>query len=86
MLPQRVTGSADSPSTISLKQASTIAEIRTKALNTFKAGGFGSIPGKANHYAMTKGATVVQIHGEGPFDLVYVNPDDNPQKKMAAKQ
>jgi quercetin dioxygenase-like cupin family protein len=57
-----------------------------KALNTFKAGGFGSIPGKANHYAMTKGATVIQIHGEGPFDLVYVNPDDDPQKNMAAKQ
>jgi hypothetical protein len=29
VLPQRVTGGADSPSTISLKQASTIAEMRT---------------------------------------------------------
>jgi len=29
--PQRVNGSADLPSTISLKQASTIAEMRTSA-------------------------------------------------------
>ena len=57
-----------------------------KAMKTFKPGGFGSIPGKATHFAMTKGPTEIQIHGEGPFDLVYVNPDDDPQKKVAAKK
>ena len=55
-----------------------------KGLKPMKAGAFGSIPGKANHYAMAKTAAVIQIHGEGPFDLTYVNPDDDPQK-MAKK-
>jgi quercetin dioxygenase-like cupin family protein len=51
-----------------------------KAMKTMKAGAFGSIPGKANHYAMTRSPTVLQIHGEGPFDLTYVDPADDPSK------
>lgn len=49
-----------------------------KAMNTMKAGAFGSIDANAPHYAMAKTATVLQIHGEGPFDMVYVNPQDAP--------
>ncbi|HMC16329.1 MAG TPA: cupin domain-containing protein [Albitalea sp.] len=45
-----------------------------------QAGGFHHLPGKTPHYAYTKGPTVVQIHGEGPFDLNYLNPADNPDK------
>ena len=55
-----------------------------KSMKAIKAGSFGSIPGKTNHFALFKGPTVIQLHGEGPFDLVYVNPDDDPQK--AAKK
>ena len=40
-------------------------------------------PGTA-HYAKSKGETVVQIHGVGPWKVVYVNPDDDPTKKPAA--
>jgi len=52
----------------------------SKALKVQKAGSFGSIPAKANHFAMFKVPTVIQIHGEGPFDLNYVDPADDPQK------
>lgn len=55
-----------------------------KAMKTMKAGAFGSIPAKTNHYAMSKTHAVIQIHGEGPFDLTYVNPADDPSK-MASK-
>jgi hypothetical protein len=51
-----------------------------KAMKTMKAGQFGSIDAKTNHYAVAKTATVIQIHGEGPFDLTYVNPADDPSK------
>lgn len=46
-----------------------------------KPGGFHYLPAKAHHYAFTKTATILQIHGEGPFDIIYINPDDDPQKK-----
>lgn len=55
-----------------------------KAMKTMKAGSFGSIPAKEHHFAYMKTATVIQIHGEGPFDLTYINPEDDPQKGAAA--
>lgn len=33
------------------------------------------------HYAYTKQATEVQVHGVGPWTLTYVNPGDDPRKK-----
>jgi hypothetical protein len=58
----------------------------TKGLKPMKTGTFGSIPAKTNHYAMTKTPSVIQIHGEGPFDLTYVDPADDPQKAAAASK
>ena len=46
-----------------------------------RAGGFAEAPPKMNHYAWTTSTTIVQVHGEGPFALTYVNPDDDPSKK-----
>jgi quercetin dioxygenase-like cupin family protein len=48
-------------------------------------GSFVRIPSGAAHYAWTDQETVVQINGMGPFDVVYVNPDDDPRKKAAPK-
>lgn len=45
-----------------------------------KGGAFGSIPANQPHYAMAKTASVLQIHGEGPFDLKYVDDKDDPTK------
>jgi anti-sigma factor ChrR (cupin superfamily) len=36
---------------------------------------------KTNHFAMTKEATEVQLHGVGPWAINYVNPSDDPRKK-----
>jgi quercetin dioxygenase-like cupin family protein len=44
------------------------------------AGGFHFLPAKAHHYAFAKKPTVVQITGNGPFDITYINPADDPQK------
>ena len=48
-------------------------------------GGFVSLPAKMHHFAWTKTPTVVQINLEGPFDIFYINPADNPQKQMTTK-
>ena len=47
----------------------------------FAPGGFVSMPANMNHFAWAKGETVVQVHGDGPFAIVYVNPADDPTKQ-----
>jgi anti-sigma factor ChrR (cupin superfamily) len=46
-----------------------------------RAGGYGEAPAKMNHYAWASSPTVVQVHGQGPFAITYVNPADDPSKK-----
>jgi ChrR Cupin-like domain len=43
-------------------------------------GGFVSLPASMRHFAWTAKPTVVQVNLQGPFDIFYVNPADNPQK------
>ena len=45
---------------------------------TLDPGGYVSLPAHMNHFAWTATPTVVQITLEGPFDIVYVNPADDP--------
>jgi quercetin dioxygenase-like cupin family protein len=44
-------------------------------------GGYGEAPAKMNHYAWATSPTIVQVHGQGPFAITYVNPADDPSKK-----
>ncbi|MBA3480007.1 MAG: cupin domain-containing protein [Lautropia sp.] len=36
---------------------------------------------KSPHFATVKEETIVQLHGIGPWSVVYVNPADDPSKK-----
>ncbi len=47
-------------------------------------GGYMTMAAKNHHYGTAKGETVVQIASNGPFAITYVNPSDDPSKKMAA--
>jgi mannose-6-phosphate isomerase-like protein (cupin superfamily) len=49
-------------------------------------GAFHYLPGKMHHAAETKGATIVQVTGEGPFDIHYLNESDNPNTGKTAKK
>jgi quercetin dioxygenase-like cupin family protein len=53
---------------------------KKKAL-VLTAGGFGEAPAKMNHYAWVTSETVVQVHGQGPFAITYVNPADDPRNR-----
>jgi quercetin dioxygenase-like cupin family protein len=55
---------------------------KTQALQP---GGFAVAPAGMHHFAWAKGETVVQINGNGPFAITYVNPEDDPSNGMAAK-
>jgi hypothetical protein len=51
---------------------------KTTALS---AGSIAIMQPKTNHFGWTKGETIVQVHGVGPWGITYVNPADDPQKK-----
>jgi mannose-6-phosphate isomerase-like protein (cupin superfamily) len=44
-------------------------------------GSFAMMPKGNRHFAWTKGETIVQLHGIGPWGVTYVNPSDDPRKK-----
>ena len=47
------------------------------------AGQEGNVPAGHHHFALAKGATVVEVTAMGPFAMTYVNPQDDPQRKLA---
>lgn len=51
-----------------------------KAMHALPAGSFAVMPKMGRHYASAKGETVVQIYGQGPFVVNYVNKTDVPTK------
>jgi quercetin dioxygenase-like cupin family protein len=48
---------------------------------SLSAGSFVRMPKGMHHFVWAKGETVIQIHGTGPFEIIYVNPADDPRKK-----
>ncbi len=56
-------------------------------MQTMNVGNFVSMPKEMRHYAMSKGETIVQVHGAGPFKVNWVNPSDvqPPDAAPAAK-
>jgi hypothetical protein len=45
------------------------------------AGSYMRMPKEMRHFAWAKGETIIQLHGIGPFNITYVNPDDDPRRK-----
>jgi hypothetical protein len=45
------------------------------------AGSVAIMQPKTNHFAWTQEETIVQVHGIGPWAIVYVDPADDPRKK-----
>jgi quercetin dioxygenase-like cupin family protein len=43
------------------------------------AGTFAALEPGVRHFALTKGPTVIQLHGVGPWGLIYVNAADDPR-------
>ena len=42
-------------------------------------GSFGYWPAGMKHFAWVVGETIVQFHGEGPWQINYLNPADDPR-------
>jgi quercetin dioxygenase-like cupin family protein len=50
-----------------------------KATRAMPAGSYGYWPAGMKHFVWAKGETVVQVHGAGPWQIVYLNPADDPR-------
>ena len=48
----------------------------TQALTT---GSFGFWPAGTKHFAWAEGETILQLHGQGPWTITYVNAADDPR-------
>jgi len=57
----------------------------TQKTQAMPAGTYGRWPAGMHHFVWTKGETVVQFHGDGPWTINYLNPADNPRKANARR-
>lgn len=48
---------------------------------SFPAGSFAYLDPDMHHFVEASGDVVVQIHGESPLQINYVNPNDDPSRK-----
>lgn len=63
--------------TLHLGMGDTFDQAKTTAL---KAGSFGFWVAGTHHFAWMEGETILQLHGQGPWTVTYVNPADDPRK------
>src|SRR5262249_33545717 len=64
--------------TLHIGMGDTFDDKKGKAL---PAGAFGRWPAGMSHYVWTRGETVIQLHGTGPWSIKYVNPADDPRNQ-----
>jgi quercetin dioxygenase-like cupin family protein len=50
-----------------------------ESANAFEAGSYTSMPPEMRHFAIAEGDTVVQLTSIGPWEINYINPDDDPR-------
>jgi hypothetical protein len=56
-------------------------KLDTSAGRVMTAGSFMVMPKGTHHFAWTKGETIVQIYGIGPWGFTYVDPKDDPRNR-----
>ena len=50
------------------------------ATQALGAGTYSSMPPKMTHFAWMKGETILQLSSMGPWEVIYLNPADDPRK------
>lgn len=56
-------------------------KLNDRAFHALSPASFVHLPAGMPHYARAEIETVVQINGVGPFDVTYINPNDDPRKQ-----
>jgi quercetin dioxygenase-like cupin family protein len=54
-------------------------ELNRDTTDLLEPGSYTSMPPEFRHYAIAEGETVVQLTSVGPWEINYINPDDDPR-------
>jgi quercetin dioxygenase-like cupin family protein len=52
-----------------------------KHATALPAGSYGTWPAGMRHFVWAEGETVIQLNGDGPWQIEYLNPLDDPRRK-----
>ena len=55
-------------------------EFDREKLRELSTGSYASLPAGEPHFNLYRGETIIQLHGIGPYDIVYVDPADDPSR------
>jgi quercetin dioxygenase-like cupin family protein len=55
-------------------------KVERAALKPVPAASFVHLPAGMPHYLWAEAESIVQINGTGPFDVMYIDPKDDPRK------
>ena len=58
----------------------TVVRVDRSKGHALRAGAFAMMPTGTRHFAWTKGETILQLHGTGPWGINYVNASEDPRK------
>ena len=60
-----------------------MGEKATAESGSFTQGDYVNLPARMQHEATTRNGMVVEIHSDGPFQIHYIDPADDPTKQTA---
>ena len=58
-------------------------EWQDSSMKEMPTGGFAHMPANTAHYVQAHGDTVIQVNGQAPFIVTYINATDDPRKSSA---
>lgn len=68
---------------MSIGMGETLDQAKATTLNE---AGYIAMPANMNHYASTASGATIQITSHGPFQIIYVNPADDPRTAKAPER
>ena len=68
---------------MSIGMGETLDKAKAATLNQ---AGYVALPANMNHYAFTNSGATIQITSHGPFQIIYVNPADDPRSAKAPER
>jgi quercetin dioxygenase-like cupin family protein len=60
--------------------------MKRAGMHELTTGSYVTLPRGMPHFNLIKGETILQFHGIGSYDIIYVNPDDDPRAAASSER